>query len=65
MIDTFKIEGVTVNLRTTMANDIEDYKRWNNPDLKFRDFDAPWLNDDFKGIINHREAWLKAVMTKP
>lgn len=40
----FKIPGRKVNLRTMVPSDLEDYDRWNNPDLKVWDFDGPWYN---------------------
>lgn len=38
----FIISGKLVNLRTTIPSDVDDYERWNNPDLKAWDYDGPW-----------------------
>jgi RimJ/RimL family protein N-acetyltransferase len=53
----FVISGKRVNLRTTVESDIGDYERWNTPDLKAWEFDAPYFGEHNldKHIENHRK----------
>ena len=55
----FKIEGSLINLRPTVAADIADYERWNNPLMKAHEFDGPWYNNDLSGLIALRQKWLR------
>jgi len=55
----FKIEGKNVNLRTPILSDLDDYERWNNPNLKAWQYDGPWFkHDDLSAIILRRTKWL-------
>jgi len=62
---SFRITGQKVILRTTNSSDIEDYKKWNNPDLKYTKFDAPWFGDDLTNVINQRLKWLESEKAMP
>jgi len=54
----FTIPGRLVCLRTPHPRDLEDYHRWNDPDLPAWDFDAPWFDDDLSGVIAQVRGWL-------
>jgi hypothetical protein len=55
---SFKIEGQLINLRPTVFIDINDYERWNNPDVKAWQYDGPWYNDDLSVLIAGR-SWYR------
>jgi RimJ/RimL family protein N-acetyltransferase len=51
----FKIRGKKVNLRTLVQSDIEDYKRWEDPDLEAWKYDGPWYGADTSGMAERVE----------
>jgi RimJ/RimL family protein N-acetyltransferase len=65
MMPKFKIEGKRVNLRTTIAEDIADYERWNNPKLLTWQFDGPYHKHNLAGRIIQRRRWLKTDQAPP
>jgi len=54
----FSITGRLVTLRTPLPKDVEDYHRWNDPDLPAWELDAPWFDDDLTGVIAELRGWL-------
>jgi RimJ/RimL family protein N-acetyltransferase len=38
----FIIKGKRINLRTMILSDLDDYRRWDDPDIKAWAFDGPW-----------------------
>jgi RimJ/RimL family protein N-acetyltransferase len=59
------IPGRRVNLRTTVESDIGDYERWNTPDLKAWEFDAPYLGGSLDKVIEGRRKWLAGERKPP
>lgn len=64
----FKIEGELINLRTTRRSDLDDYERWNNPNLKAHQFDGPWYKrkgSPLSAVIKWRKRWLEGDRKPP
>jgi hypothetical protein len=62
---SFKIEGQLINLRLIVLTDINDYERWNNPDMKAWQYDGPWYDDDLSALIAGRKKWLEEGCKTP
>ncbi len=51
----FELRGYEVILRPTTIDDMEDYKRWNDPNSKASQYDGPWYkNDNLSKLIEIR-----------
>jgi len=61
----FQLFGKSVNLRTTLSNDIDNYIRWNDLSLKYNQFDAPWFNEDISAIVIHRREYINKELIPP
>ena len=61
----FVIPGQKVNLRTTVESDIADYERWNTPDLKAWQYDAPYWGHSLDRVIEGRRKWLAGERKPP
>lgn len=59
------LNGEIVLLRTTCAEDIADYERWNDPSLKAWETDGPWFDDDLSGLIAGRKKWVESAQLPP
>lgn len=61
----FRIEGQRASLRTTMAKDLSDYKRWESPDMPGNKTDGPWYPLGQNQLLNGRIKFLQSAMKPP
>lgn len=62
----FELLGNKISLRPTTVEDMEDYKRWNNPDSKASKYDGPWyLKDYYSELIEKRTKKVKEGLQVP
>lgn len=62
----FELQGYKIILRPTTNDDMEDYRRWNDPSLKASQYDGPWYrNDDLSKLIEARTKIVQGGLQPP
>ena len=66
MSQNFELKGHQVVLRPTTLEDMEDYKRWDNPDSPASQYDGPWYrNDNLSKLIEIRTRKVEQGLQPP
>jgi len=66
MPQEFQLKGDLVTLRPTTLEDMEDYKRWDDPDSPASQYDGPWYrNDNFSKLIESRTGKVEQDLQPP